>query len=104
MTLAILLLVVAMLVSLLPAVIVLGIIVYDTRKSVKSMLNSSITAHKGPLHIIDEVLILHSTSTCGLNSTLSFCYIALMYLHRCICVYFEKCGRACTCLYNRGLR
>ena len=97
MTLAILLLVVAMLVSLVPAGIVLGIIVYDMRKSVKSMQNFSITAHKGPLYTIDKVLNLYATSMWSNGTLLSFCYIALMYLHKCMCVCYGKFGRACTC-------
>ena len=47
MTLAILLLVVAMIVSLFIVGIVLGIIVYYKRKGVKAKPNSNITAHKG---------------------------------------------------------
>ena len=53
MTLATMLLVVGMLVSLVIVSIVLGVIVYHMRKSAMSMPNSNITAHKGPL--IDKI-------------------------------------------------
>ena len=47
MTLAILLLVVAMFVSLVIVGIVQGIVVYYTRKCVKEKPNSNVTAHRG---------------------------------------------------------
>ena len=52
-TWVILLLVDAMLVPLVIFSIVLSIIVYHKRKSAKSMTNSNLTAHKGPL--VDEL-------------------------------------------------
>ena len=60
MTLATLLLVVAMLVSLVIVSTVLGVIVYHMKKSVKSLTNINITAQKGPL--IDEVLNMNAES------------------------------------------
>ena len=56
---ATLLLVVATLVSLVMVNIVLAVIVYHVKKSVKSMTNINITAQKGPL--IDEVLNMNTT-------------------------------------------
>ena len=85
MTLAVLLLVVAMLVSLVIVSMVLGVIVYHMRKSVNSMLNSNITAHKGPP--IDELNNMHTT-----------CAIALIY-SVCTCMHlcYRKFASVCTC-------
>ena len=53
------LLVVAMLVSLVIVSIVLGVIVYHVKKSVKPVTNINITAQKGPL--INEISNMNTT-------------------------------------------
>ena len=58
---ATLLLVVAMLVTLVIVSMVLGVIVYQVKKSVKSLTNINITAQKGPLIHVDEVSNMNTT-------------------------------------------
>ena len=64
MTLAILLLVVAMLVLLFIVGIVKGIVVYHTRKGVKAKPNSNISAHRGtqisaPVNMCIQLVVEH---------------------------------------------
>ena len=79
MTLATLVLVVAILALLVFSV--LGVIVYHMRKSVKSTPNSKVTAHKSPL--IDEVFNMHTTCACVCNIIL----FDLANLDSCTCVH-----------------
>ena len=71
MTLAILLLVVAMPVLIVTISIVQAIYVYHKLKGVKSTPNSNITTRKGPL--IDIVLYTHTTYACLSNTIVQSC-------------------------------